>query len=169
MNQRIGIGYDVHRFAENRKCLIGGVEFEHAKGLLGHSDADVLLHAVCDALLGAAGLGDIGLLFPDTHPEWKDADSKKLLQICYQRVCEKGFRLNNLDAVVVCDEPKIGPRREEIKKSIASILELEPELISVKGKTEEGLGGDCVKAWVVVLLKKILNSKFKIQNDPEEN
>ena len=154
---RSGIGYDVHRFEKGRKCLIGGVDFKHSKGLLGHSDADVLLHAVCDALLGAAGLGDIGSLFPDTDPKWKDADSKTLLKTCYRLVIKKGFLLNNLDAVVVCEEPKIGPRREEIKLAIASILNVDAELISVKGKTEEGLGftgtGQGVKAWVVVTVK----------------
>lgn len=156
MQFKIGIGYDVHRFVKGRQCLIGGVEFPCAKGLLGHSDADVLLHAVCDALLGAVGLDDIGSLFPDTDPQWKGADSKKLLKTCYQKVVEKGFCFNNLDAVVVCEEPKIGPRREEIKKSIASILNVDPELISVKGKTEEGLGftgsGEGIKAWVVVTI-----------------
>ncbi|MBU0505179.1 2-C-methyl-D-erythritol 2,4-cyclodiphosphate synthase [bacterium] len=140
MNFRVGIGYDVHRFKEGRPCIIGGMELKHAKGLDGHSDADVLLHAICDSLLGAANLGDIGELFPDTDVQFKGADSKELLKISYDRVKEKGFTLGNLDTIVVCERPKLGPHKKEIAAKIAEILNVDSDLISVKATTEEKMG-----------------------------
>lgn len=153
---RIGMGYDVHRLVEGRQCIIGGVEFEHDRGLLGHSDADVLLHAICDALLGAVNLGDLGNLFPDTDPKFKNADSKELLRVCYDHVKKKGYCVNNLDTVIVCERPKINQRRDEIRNVIAGILEVDADLISVKATTEEKMGftgrEEGVAAWAYVSL-----------------
>lgn len=155
---RVGIGYDVHRMVEGRKCLIGGVEFDFAKGPLGHSDGDVLLHAICDALLGAANLGDMGDHFPPSDPKFKNADSKELLKFTYDLVTVKGYALNNLDTVVVCEDPKIKPHREEIRNSVAKILKVNPNLVSVKATTEEKMGftgsGEGIAAWATVTLIK---------------
>jgi 2-C-methyl-D-erythritol 2,4-cyclodiphosphate synthase len=156
MNFRVGIGYDVHCFKQGRPCIIGGIEIKHDKGLDGHSDADVLLHAICDSLLGAANLGDIGELFPDTDQKFKGADSKILLKTCYDRVKEKGFALGNLDTIVVCEKPKLGPHKQEITNKIAEILNVKPDLISVKATTEEKMGftgnEEGIKAWAYCLL-----------------
>lgn len=156
MKFRIGMGYDVHQFAENRDCIIGGIKFDHDKGLLGHSDADVLLHAVCDALLGAVNLGDLGDHFPDTDPQFKNIDSKILLKSCYQKVRDKGYVLNNLDTIIVCERPKIKPRREDIQNMLANLLNAPLDAISVKATTEEKLGftgrGEGIKAWAYVSL-----------------
>ena len=156
MNIRIGMGYDVHRLVAGRPCIIGGVNFEHDKGLLGHSDADVLLHAICDALLGALALGDIGKLFPDTDPQYAGAASKKLLKECFLRVKEKGFVIGNLDTVVVCEKPKLQDKRAEMSRVIAAILETSVDNVSIKATTEEKLGftgrEEGIAAWAYVLL-----------------
>lgn len=158
MDLRIGIGYDVHRLVAGRRCVIGGVEFIHDKGLLGHSDADVLLHAICDALLGAANLGDLGRLFPDSDPQYKNADSKELLRICYAKIKDKGYRLHNLDTVIVCEGPKIGPRREEIQRLVAGILETTADNVSIKATSEEKLGftgrEEGIAAWAYCLIAR---------------
>jgi len=155
--RRIGIGRDLHRLAGGRKFLLGGVELSFEKGELGHSDGDVLAHAVCDAILGAAGLGDIGELFPDSDPSYKDADSMKLLKRAWQRVKVQGWRLTNLDCVVCCEKPKILPHRDKIRTSLAKALDADPAVIFVKGKTAEGLGpigsGEAVEATAVCLLE----------------
>lgn len=155
---RVGIGYDVHRLVEGRKCLIGGVAFDFPKGPLGHSDGDVLLHAICDALLGAANLGDMGDHFPPSDPKFKNADSKEMLKATYDLVTDQGYVLNNLDTVVVCEDPKIKPRREEIKNSVAKILKASPNIISIKATTEEKMGftgsGEGIAAWAYVSLIK---------------
>ncbi len=154
MNFRVGIGYDVHRLVTGRKCIIGGVEFNHPKGLFGHSDADVLLHAICDAMLGAANLGDIGRLFPDTDVQFKDAGSKELLKKCYQRVKDKGYQINNLDTIVVCQKPKIAEKIDEMTTVIAGLLETNKDNVSIKATTEEKMGftgkGEGIKAWAYV-------------------
>jgi len=137
---KIGIGYDVHRFAKNRKLIIGGVEIPYKKGLLGHSDADVLLHAITDALLGAAGLGDIGEHFPDKDPEYKGISSILLLKKTASLLKEKGYKIVNIDSIVITEEPKLSPYKDEMKKNIAEALEISPENVNVKGKTEEKLG-----------------------------
>ncbi|SES19682.1 2-C-methyl-D-erythritol 2,4-cyclodiphosphate synthase [Gracilibacillus ureilyticus] len=137
---RIGQGFDVHQFAENRPCIIGGIEIPYEKGLLGHSDADVLLHTIADACLGAIGEGDIGKHFPDTDPEYKDADSQKLLQHVWNLVSEKGYLLGNLDCTVIAQKPKMAPYIEEIRTNIARLLQAEPEQINVKATTTENLG-----------------------------
>ena len=141
MNQiRIGHGYDVHKLAENRKCIIGGVEIPHHLGLLGHSDADVLLHAVSDALLGALALGDIGKHFPDTDPNYKNADSLKLLSHVVALIEKQGYQLGNLDAVVIAQKPKLAPYIEQMRKNIAKACHADISQISVKATTEERLG-----------------------------
>ena len=155
---RIGLGRDIHRLVPGRRFLLGGVEIPFDKGELGHSDADVLAHAICDALLGAAALGDIGELFPPGEAAWKDADSLELLKSVWGRVRSKGWSLVNLDCTVICEEPKILPHRNSICRSLAQTLEVAPELIFVKGKTNEGLGpagnGEAVEALAVCLLEK---------------
>lgn len=154
---RIGHGYDVHRLAENRKLILGGVEIPFEKGLLGHSDADVLLHAVADALLGAAALGDIGKLFPDSDPRYKDADSLVLLKRVYEEVEKSGFHAENIDATILCQRPKLRPYIDGMRKNIADACALEIGSVSVKATTEEGLGftgsGEGIAAHAVCLLK----------------
>ena len=137
---RIGHGYDVHRLVEGRDLILGGVKIPYALGLLGHSDADVLLHAVSDALLGAAGLGDIGKHFPDTDPQYKGADSLKLLQIVGEKVREAGYRISNIDVTMIAQAPKLRPHIETMERNIAAALGLDASRINVKATTEERLG-----------------------------
>ncbi len=139
-DHRVGLGYDIHRLAEGRALLLGGVMIPHPKGCEGHSDADVLIHAVCDALLGACGLSDIGFHFPDTDPEFKGIDSKILLRRTMELVRDHGFQLINLDTTIILEKPKLLPHTPAIKKVLAEILETDEENISVKAKTNEGLG-----------------------------
>ncbi len=154
---RVGIGFDVHRFCAGRPLMLGGVKLKFPQGLAGHSDADVLLHAVSDALLGAAALGDIGQHFPDTDPQWHNADSGKLLQAVVAKVRAAGWRVANLDATVICEQPKITPHRAELQARIAQLLEVAPEAVNIKGKTTEQLGflGRCegIAAQAVALLE----------------
>lgn len=137
---RIGHGYDVHRLAEDRKLILGGVEIPHTRGLLGHSDADVLLHAIADALLGAAALGDIGKLFPDSDIQYKDADSLVLLHRVYTKLSCLGYRVENIDATVIAQAPKLAPYIQKMRSNIARALEIDISAVSVKATTEEGLG-----------------------------
>ncbi len=137
---RIGHGYDVHKLVEGRDLILGGVKIEHTLGLLGHSDADVLLHAVSDALLGAAGLGDIGKHFPDTDPQYKGADSLKLLEIVAQRVKEAGYRVSNIDVTMIAQRPKLRPHIEQMEANIARAVGVDVSRINVKATTEEKLG-----------------------------
>ena len=137
---RIGTGYDVHRLTEDRKLILGGVEIPFEKGLLGHSDADVLIHAIMDAMLGAAGLGDIGKLFPDSDPQYKGISSVKLLKIVSERIQEAGFRLGNIDAIVIAQRPKIGPYFPAMKRILAETLGCGEDRINLKATTEERLG-----------------------------
>lgn len=153
---RVGLGRDLHRLVEGRRFLLGGVEIPFDKGELGHSDADVLAHAVCDAMLGAAGLADIGELYPPDDPTWKDSDSIELLKDAWRRVKALGWRVVNMDCTVCCEQPKILPYRKAICRSLAEALELEPGCVFVKGKTNEGLGsaGEAVEALAVCLLER---------------
>lgn len=137
---RIGHGYDVHAFAPDRKLILGGVEIAYEKGLLGHSDADVLVHAVCDSLLGALALGDIGKHFPDTDEAFKGADSIELLKKCVLLLDEKGYRVGNIDATVIAQKPKLSPFIDTMRLNIAKACLVEVDSISVKATTEEGLG-----------------------------
>jgi 2-C-methyl-D-erythritol 2,4-cyclodiphosphate synthase/2-C-methyl-D-erythritol 4-phosphate cytidylyltransferase/2-C-methyl-D-erythritol 2,4-cyclodiphosphate synthase len=155
---RLGLGRDLHRLVKGRRFLLGGVEIPAKRGELGHSDGDVLAHAVCDALLGASSLGDIGSLFPPSEKKWKDADSMELLRSVSGMVQQAGWRLVNLDCVVSCEEPKLLPFRGRIRQSLAQALEASVDQIFIKGKTGEGLGpigkGKAVEAMVVCLLEK---------------
>ena len=156
---RIGLGYDVHKLVENRKLILGGVEFQYEKGLLGHSDADVLVHAIMDAILGALNLPDIGNLFPDTDDEYKDIYSIKLLDRVVELMEEKSYKIGNLDTVIICEIPKISPKREEIQKKLAKHLKTDIENVSIKASTSEKLSftgrGEGIEARAVVLLEKI--------------
>ena len=137
---RIGHGYDVHRFAEGRDLILGGVKIKHDRGLLGHSDADVLTHAIMDALLGAAALGDIGLYFPDNDPAYRGACSMTLLSRVGELLKENGYTVSNIDATVIAEEPRLRPYIDEIRKTIAAALGIRIDRVSVKATTEEGLG-----------------------------
>ncbi len=137
---RVGIGYDIHRLSEGRRLILGGIEIAHPKGLIGHTDGDAVLHAVTDALLGAAGLPDIGDLFPDTDPAYKDADSRVLLADAVERVRTRGFRAGNVDVIVHAEAPKLSAYKAQIAESIARLVGLAPQDVSVKAKTNEGLG-----------------------------
>ena len=137
---RIGHGYDVHRLVECRDLILGGVKIPYERGLLGHSDADVLLHAVSDALLGAAGLGDIGKHFPDTDPKYKGADSLVLLQVVAQRVKEAGYRVSNIDVTMIAQRPKLAPHIPQMVLNIATAVGIAPDRVNVKATTEEKLG-----------------------------
>jgi 2-C-methyl-D-erythritol 2,4-cyclodiphosphate synthase len=154
---RIGIGYDVHRLVERRKLVLGGVTIPFEKGLLGHSDADVLIHAVCDALLGAAGIGDIGLHFPDTDPELKDISSMIILAETYNLLKGKGFTIINLDSTIMAEAPKITPFKATMQKNIARTIEIEPECVNVKATTLETLGmigkGEGIAALCIALIE----------------
>lgn len=150
---RIGTGYDVHRLVEGRRLVLGGVEIPHEKGLLGHSDADVLLHAVCDALLGAAGLGDIGKHFPDTDQRYKGISSLALLAEVAGKLSERGFRVNNIDATIVAERPKMAPHIPVMAANIASAVKTDPSAVNVKATSTEGLGftgtGEGIAAYAV--------------------
>ena len=158
-NLRIGHGYDVHRLTEGRKLILGGVEIPWEKGLLGHSDADVLVHAVMDALTGAARLGDIGKLFPDTDPAYAGISSLKLLAEVGRLMGEKGFAVVNIDATLLAQAPKVGPYRAQMTENMAAALKIDPEQVNVKATTEEKLGftgdGSGMAAHAVVLLEKV--------------
>lgn len=155
---RIGYGYDVHAFDETRPLIIGGIEVEHRQGLKGHSDADVLLHAITDAILGAASLGDIGKLFPDTDPAFKDADSKKLLAEAYAQVLKKGYKLGNVDATIIAEQPKFRPHIDHMREVISKIFGVSVDDVNVKATTNEKLGflgrEEGIQAQAVVLLTK---------------
>lgn len=154
---RIGIGYDVHRLVEDRKLILGGVEIPYEKGLLGHSDADVLVHAVMDALLGAAALGDIGQHFPDNDPKYKGISSILLLEKVGQLLNEKGYRVVNIDSIVIAQKPKLLPYRPQMAENMAQALGIPVDCVSVKATTEEGMGftgtGDGMASQAVVLLE----------------
>lgn len=137
---RVGLGYDVHQLAEGRPCIIGGVNIPHEKGLLGHSDADVLLHALADALLGAIGQGDIGKHFPDTDPAYKDADSMELLRQVGKLVSEQGYTLGNADMVIIAERPKMAPYLDQMKQRIAAVLACSVDQLNIKATTSEKIG-----------------------------
>ena len=159
LNFRTGIGYDIHRLEENRDLIIGGIKIPYEKGLLGHSDADVLIHAIIDALLGALALPDIGTLFPDTDEKFKDADSIELLKKVYSMIKEKGFLINNLDTNIIAQAPKMMPYIPLMKEKLASVLELDMSDVSIKAKTKEHLDsvGEklAIEAQAVVLVYKV--------------
>lgn len=156
---RIGHGYDVHRLVEGRDLILGGVKIPYEKGLLGHSDADVLLHAVSDALLGAAGLGDIGRHFPDTDPQYKGADSLELLRQVYRKISEKGYKVGNIDVTMIAQKPKLKDYIPQMQANIAAAVGTAPDRVNVKATTEEKLGftgtGEGMSCHAVCLLEEI--------------
>ena len=152
----IGTGYDIHRLVEGRKLILGGVSIPFEKGLLGHSDADVLTHAICDALLGAAALGDIGVHFPDSDRRWAGASSLEFLKHVVERVSQKGYRVANVDATVITERPKLMPHVQGMRESLAPVLQIDVDQINIKAKTNEGLEsvgrGEAMAAQAVALL-----------------
>lgn len=155
---RIGLGYDIHSLAFERKLFIGGVEIPYIKGLLGHSDADVLIHALCDALLGAISEGDIGEHFPDTDPKYQGISSTELLKLVLNLVSKKGYHVCNIDSVIIAQEPGMAPFKKKIQENLAGVLKIEHDCVSIKAKTNEGMGEtgrkEAIACYVVVLLKK---------------
>ena len=156
---RVGMGYDVHKLVEGRKLILGGVEIPYEKGLLGHSDADVMLHAVMDALLGAAALGDIGLHFPDTDPKYKGASSIKLLEHVGRLLEENGYVIENIDATIIAQRPKMRPHIDQMRENMAKALKIDVDQINVKATTEEGLGftgsGEGISSQAITLLTEV--------------
>ena len=155
---RVGIGYDIHRLVEGRALILGGVEIPYIKGLLGHSDGDALLHAVCDAILGALSAGDIGEHFPDSDPRFHGVDSGKLLEQVREMMMSRGFSINNLDTIIYAEQPKFLPFKRQIQGSLCRLLRVDPDKVSVKAKTNEGLGeigaGEAIACQAVVTLSK---------------
>lgn len=158
MEYRAGIGHDIHRLGAARPLILGGVEVPHETGLWGHSDADVVLHAICDALLGAAGLGDIGELFPDSDPQWKDRSSRFFLRDVLERIGAEGWSVQNIDICIHAERPKLGPRKTEIRAALCGMLGIAPDAVGVKAGTNEGLDaigrGEAIACWATVLLRR---------------
>lgn len=163
---RIGTGYDVHKLVEGRKLILGGVEIPYEKGLLGHSDADVLLHAIMDALLGAAALGDIGLHFPDSDPKYEGADSLKLLKEVNAMLLDKGYCINNIDATIVCQAPKLRPFIDEMRSNVSNTLEIPLDSVNIKATTEEHLGftgrGEGISAQAVCTIETLFEGSVDV-------
>ena len=161
VHMRIGMGYDVHKLVEDRKLILGGVDIPYEKGLLGHSDADVVVHAIMDALLGAAALGDIGKHFPDTDDRYKGISSIKLLHHVGKLLRENNFKIGNIDATIICQKPKLAPFRDEMVKNVAKALNIEESRVCIKATTEEGLGftgeGLGISSQAIALLEEGLN------------
>ena len=156
---RVGLGYDIHSLALERKLFIGGIEIPYIKGLLGHSDADVLIHAICDALLGAISEGDIGEHFPDTDPQYQGISSTELLKLVLKLVVKKRYSISNIDAVIIAQEPGMSPFKKRIQENLAKILEIDVDSISIKAKTNEGMGEvgrkEAIACYAVVLLRRV--------------
>jgi len=154
---RVGLGYDIHPLAEGRELVLGGVRIPGERGLAGHSDADVLLHSLCDALLGAVALGDLGHHFPDSDPRYKDISSGELLRSVVLRVAEQGFRIENVDTTIVAERPRLAPHIEAMRHRVAEILDIAPERVSIKAKTHEGLDavgrGEAIAAYAICLVE----------------
>jgi 2-C-methyl-D-erythritol 2,4-cyclodiphosphate synthase len=166
------MGYDVHKLVEDRKLILGGVEIPYEKGLLGHSDADVLLHAIMDALLGAAALGDIGKHFPDTDPKYKGISSIRLLEHVGQLLEERGYIIENIDATIIAQKPKMAPHIPQMKANIAKTLHLEEDQVNVKATTEEGLGftgsGEGISSQAICCLQKAMDFSYAVMETDEE-
>ena len=160
MNLRIGNGYDIHRLAPNRKLILGGIDIPHSLGLLGHSDADALTHAIMDAMLGALSLGDIGLYFPPSDPQWAGADSQKLLAQVNQLITERNWQIGNIDSVVIAEQPKLKPHIANMRDRLSTTLNIEPEQVGIKATTHEKLGPlgkeEGIAAYAVVLLQQTI-------------
>ena len=153
----VGHGYDIHKLVPGRKLILGGIEIPYSQGLLGHTDADVLIHAIIDALLGASGLGDIGQHFPNNDPKWKDANSLDLLEVTYEFLKNKGYEIINIDSTIVAEEPKISPYINNMKKVLSQAMEIKENQINIKAKTNEGLDStgqkNAICAWAIVLIE----------------
>lgn len=166
---RVGLGYDVHKLVEDRKLILGGVDIPYEKGLLGHSDADVLLHAIMDALLGAAALGDIGKHFPDTDEKYKGASSIKLLEHVGELLEENLYVINNIDATIIAQRPKVGQYREQMVKNIAKALKIDENLVNVKATTEEGLGftgsGEGISSQAIASISMITEKSYDVADE----
>lgn len=169
---RIGMGYDVHKLVENRDLILGGVNIPYEKGLLGHSDADVLLHAIMDALLGAAALGDIGKHFPDTDPAYKGASSMELLKQVGALIEQKLYVIGNIDATIIAQRPKMAPHIEKMRENVAEALGIEKDQINIKATTEEGLGftgsGEGISSQAIAALETIANYSYKVEPEEED-
>lgn len=169
---RIGMGYDVHKLVENRDLILGGVKIPYEKGLLGHSDADVLLHAIMDALLGAAALGDIGKHFPDTDPAYKGASSMELLKQVGELIEQKLYVIGNIDATIIAQRPKMAPHIEKMRENVAEALGIEKDQINIKATTEEGLGftgsGEGISSQAIAALDTIANYSYKVEPEEED-
>ena len=169
---RVGMGYDVHKLVEGRDLIMGGVKIPYEKGLLGHSDADVLLHAISDALLGAAALGDIGKHFPDTDPKYKGADSLKLLEHVGNLIEEKLYVIGNIDATIIAQRPKMAPHIPQMRENIARALRIDVDQVNVKATTEEGLGftgsGEGISSQAIALLQTVENYSYAVGADEEK-
>jgi 2-C-methyl-D-erythritol 2,4-cyclodiphosphate synthase len=170
MNTRIGIGYDLHRLVEGRALILGGLPIPHDRGLLGHSDADVVLHALCDALLGALGQPDIGDLFPDTDPAWKNADSRRFVQAALERVHTAGYAVGNADIIIHAQQPRLGPHKAKIAAALAELLGVTADRVGVKATTNEGLDaigrGEAIACWASVLLARPENPPSGVDTPP---
>lgn len=166
---RVGLGYDVHKLVEDRKMILGGVEIPYEKGLLGHSDADVLLHAIMDALLGAAALGDIGKHFPDTDPAYKGISSIKLLEHVGKLIEEKLYVIGNIDATIIAQRPKMAPHIEQMRENVAAALKIDVDQVNIKATTEEGLGftgsGEGISSQAIASLETIANYSYVVSGD----
>ena len=169
---RVGMGYDVHKLVEGRDLIMGGVKIPYEKGLLGHSDADVLLHAISDALLGAAALGDIGKHFPDTDPKYKGADSLKLLEHVGELIEEKLYVIGNIDATIIAQRPKMAPHIPQMRENIARALHIDVNQVNVKATTEEGLGftgsGEGISSQAIALLQTVENYSYAVGTDEDK-
>ncbi len=158
MSGRVGIGYDLHRLVEGRRLILGGIEIPFSKGLAGHSDADVVLHSLCDALLGAAALGDLGRYFPDTDPRYKDISSARLLETVLVEIERRGFEIENVDVTILAEAPRLAPLLGAMRDRIAELLRISPECVNIKAKTNEGVGaigrGEAIAAYAVCLLRE---------------
>ena len=169
---RIGMGYDVHKLVENRDLILGGVKIPYEKGLLGHSDADVLLHAIMDALLGAAALGDIGKHFPDTDPAYKGASSMELLKQVGALIEQNLYVIGNIDATIIAQRPKMAPHIEKMRENVAEALGIEKDQINIKATTEEGLGftgsGEGISSQAIAALDTIANYSYKVEPEEED-
>ena len=169
---RVGMGYDVHKLVEGRDLIMGGVKIPYEKGLLGHSDADVLLHAISDALLGAAALGDIGKHFPDTDPKYKGADSLKLLEHVGNLIEEKLYVIGNIDATIIAQRPKMAPHIPQMRENIAKALCIDVDQVNVKATTEEGLGftgsGEGISSQAIVFLQTVENYSYAVGTDEDK-
>lgn len=156
---RVGIGYDIHRLAEDRKLFLGGIEIPYIKGLIGYSDADVVIHAIADAMLGSLALGDIGQHFPDTDPKYKNIRSKEILKEAVEMISKRGFAIHNVDTVILAEEPKVYPFKDRMRDCLAEILGIEKDRVNIKATTSEGVGsigrGDAIAAYAVVMLEEI--------------